>query len=146
MAISFPESDLLRMAVPSLPRLWALRILHPHREGSDGQKILGSHNDLSNSAEHAHADILSKTLAETTTKTSRSGFLPLQYVGVGPGIWEIGGIYEEAIKHPAERTNRTSDPISTLSQAVVFKRRVTQLEEKDVNHVEIWKMDSQDVV
>ena len=143
-----------RMLFPFLTKLYAVRLLSPTQEGAEGRKMQCIFEKFVETDDDYHAEELSQELAETTSDGGKSDFPYLRYVGIGHKVWEIGGLIEEPVEiHVADET-RTRDDVTWDAQSengaprqeLQRKRRVTRIEEEDVKHVEIWKMDSLDVI
>ena len=83
-------------------------------------------------------------------------FRKLRYVGLGRWIWEIGGL--ERVKERVEvqvngedagrRVEGTTDEERSpqYKEEMFWRRKLRRLRLEDVQHVEIWQMDTLDVV
>lgn len=144
--------------MPFLAKLWAIRILPPTPEGEEGQRQLANHNMFVNFADELHEERIAYGLSDRALGGVTE--LPcLRYIGLGPKIWEIGEAVEEIVSKKAKKADEQGEGTeSHLSDdqdqdqdqepevEVVYRRQITRLEEKDVQHVEIWKMDSMDII
>ncbi len=82
-----------------------------------------------------------------TANGGGADFAKLRYVGFGGKVWEIGGLEEGVSRNGGSDEGYEDDgPESQIRQKVVYRRKIRRIEEKDVQHVEIWKMDSMDIV
>lgn len=151
-AIETPASiQAFRLIIPFMQRLWAIRLLTP----SDGNSSRIRDFDAFVAREAENEQHMAEELA-------RGDFQTLRYVGLGDAVWEIGGMYQTA----AETSNEAQDqskwaspnhfnsskpdnvalPPIRSNPSSFFRRRLKRLNIKDMAHVEIWKMDSLDVV
>ena len=130
---TFPQ---LRMLVPFLKHLWAMRLVPPPDADS---KTINCGKPFEAIEDSMTEGLMGSELAAT------GEFLELRYVGVGEKVWEVGGKYEEVnvIKVPgSDKDGREAE----FREEMVPKRRLKRLKIDDVKDVEIWKMDTQDVV
>ena len=130
---SFPH---LRMLVPFLKHLWAMRLLAP-----DCEPVTSACGKLGYQGieDAMHEGIMGTELAAI------GEFSELRYVGLGNKVWEVGSVFEELsmVKVPGSDEEGQEQEWRELP---VRKRRLKRLTLEDVRDVEIWKMDSQDVV
>jgi hypothetical protein len=130
---TFPQ---MRMLVPFLKNLWAMRVISPR----ELEPIPGCDGRIGEALEDAlHEGIMSTELA------AAGEFLDLRYVGLGDRVWELGGFYEEMaiVKVPdSDADGREAE----YMEQMVRKRRLKRLALNEVKHIEIWKLDTQDVV
>lgn len=133
-AKTFPQ---LRILVPFLKHLWAVRIVTPLEPGP-GPSSCGK-PDLQGLEDAMHEGIMGTELA------AAGEFLELKYVGRGEKVWEVGGFYEEmsVVEIPGSG-GEGQEP--EYGEEMVRKRRLKRITLNDVKDVEIWKMDTQDVV
>ncbi|ETI21705.1 hypothetical protein G647_08052 [Cladophialophora carrionii CBS 160.54] len=145
--------EALRLLIPFLRELWALRVLAPLGQeacGEEGRKNVEAYENFVSLPDDLHEEKISSCLIERGggPSSQSTDFAKLKYVGVGWKVWEIGPVLEEHIG----RTGQTDDGYiedGTESQNkadTVYRRRLKRIEEKDVQHVEIWRMDSLDIV
>ncbi|OAG44433.1 hypothetical protein AYO21_01429 [Fonsecaea monophora] len=147
------QIEMLRLLVPFLSELWAIRVLTPSYSpdcalgGEDGRKIREAHDKFVCLPD----SMLEQKISEALTEHSRLGgleqpdFQKLRYIGLESKVWEIGGVVEDIVRRevdPGEDAREVDGP----KEETVYRRRVRRIEEKDVQHVEIWKMDSLDIV
>jgi len=71
-------------------------------------------------------------------ETAGEDFPNLRYVGLGWKAWELGGHYEKTIKVMHEDGEE--------EEKVVLRRKVRRVDFDVVKEVEIWKMDSLEVI
>ena len=154
-AIECSEFEVLRMLVPFLSKLWAIRVLPPTSESEESQKKLQDFNNFCNLPDSEHEEKLATSLARKGIDGAATDFPRLRYVGLGHKIWEIGGIIEDVIRSPVQDDMRAqagdAENASVANhdgwrEEIVYRRRVRRIEEKDVSDVEIWQMDSMDVI
>lgn len=157
MAVDGSDFHTLRMLIPFLSKLWAIRTLAPRQEGEEGQRQLSAHNALVDVADHVHEEKLAKELSRGTSSHGQTDFPKLRYVGLGWKVFEIGGLYEEVVKTPVagekavwdgpedgDENNQTTP--NGWREEIVSRRRVKRVDESEVQDVEIWKMDSMDII
>lgn len=146
-AIECSDFSVLKMLVPFLNQLWAIRILVPRAEGEEGQKIRAGFEAFVERDDAVHEEVMRENLAERVFRGDSVDFPKLRYVGLGRKVWEIGGVFEEVVKTRLDSEDGEGvENGEEWKEEVVFRRRVKRLDEKDVQHVEIWKMDSLDVI
>ncbi|KIW64772.1 hypothetical protein PV04_09682 [Phialophora macrospora] len=147
------RTDVLKLLIPFLRDLWAIRVLAPLGQevhGEEGRKNLESYNKFVSLPDSVHEKEISSSLAEWSCGPSAQStdFAELRYIGLGWKVWEVGPVVEEIAGSNGDSDEGYGED-GTDGQTktkVVYKRRVKRLEEKDVQHVEIWKMDSLDIV
>ena len=133
-AKTFPQ---LRMLVPFLKHLWAMRLVTPPDfEAGHGSEKPGQCQALEDAM---HEGIMGTELA------AAGEFLELRYVGLGEQVWEVGGFFEEMslVKVPGSYAEGAE---VEYREEMVRKRRLKRVSLDQVRDVEIWKMDTQDVV
>lgn len=152
------QMEVLRLLVPFLAELWAIRILSPGNQNLDEEeKQLQDKNEkVIDLADCVHEQKMASTLAQqcgsggTIASTPGGDFPKLKYIGLGWKVWEVGPLVKEIVAKGAGESDEGFDEEDRMSteprEEVVYKRRLKRIEEKDVQHVEIWKMDSQDIV
>lgn len=116
----------MRILLPFLKKIHAVRILVPG-VGLDGPQQLRRFDCIVNTADEQHEKRMAQELVG-------DDFPNLRYVGIGWKVWEIGGTYE---------TLMVSDE---GQEEMVMRRRTKQVGREEVQGVEIWKMDSLDVI
>lgn len=136
------------MVFPFLSKLWAIRVLPPKQYGEEGERSLAAFNAFIEQPDCAIEENLSTSLAQRGPAGAVPDFPALKYVGLGHKVWEIGGVYEERVRTPVQNQNPGEDHSGTDSwqEEVVYRRRIRRIEERDVADVEIWKMDSMDII
>ena len=179
-AILCTDMDVMRLLVPFLTKLWAIRVVAPTQEGPEGMKQQTAFfNFINYLDDEVHQNMLAKELAGPSSDSSKSDFPRLRYVGLGPKIFEIGGTVEDILKVPVlpQDADQSADQGSndhilpswepmhsntglSMSESDTnglvssngwrevtrYRRRVKRITEDDVKNVEIWKMDSMDVI
>ncbi|KAJ9604200.1 hypothetical protein H2200_011034 [Cladophialophora chaetospira] len=144
------QAEVLRLLVPFLAYLWAIRILAPAGQeicGDEGRKSKEAHEKFVNILDSVHEEKMASTLAEHSTHGPGADFAKLKYVGLGWKIWEVGGVEELVSRNGGSDEGYAEDGSDgQTSDKVVYKRKMRRIEERDVQHVEIWKMDSMDIV
>jgi hypothetical protein len=140
------QPEVLRLLVPFLADLWAIRILAPGDQdvsGDDDIQGKDGNNRFFDLADCVHEEKMATTLAEQSGSPDGKGmdFAKLKYIGLGRRVWEIGAV-EEVCAESIDEDEREQKP----KRRATFRRKVKRIEEKDVQHVEIWKMDSLDIV
>ncbi|EXJ83999.1 hypothetical protein A1O3_04666 [Capronia epimyces CBS 606.96] len=170
-AIQCVDLDVLRILVPFLSKLWAMRILSPilDLEGDerdrdrDGQAPaqLPKYNAVSELS-HCLPEQQATEVLEQNLGTSVNDFPKLRYIGVGDAVWEVGGVVEEVVSMPVQVPMQNgawppndvgpgSENTSTTlgdgwHKEVVRRRKIKRIRADDVKHIEIWKMDSMDII
>lgn len=149
-SIECDDMGVLRLIFPFLSKLWAIRVLQPKLEGEDGEKRIAAFNNFINRPDCAHESKVEAALSQTGPAGGVPDFPALKYIGLGHKIWEVGGVVEEVVQTTPvaqDGVNGTHTPgPETARQEIVYKRRLRRIDEKDVAHVEIWKMDSMDII
>jgi hypothetical protein len=113
----------LRMLLPFLKKIRAVRLLVPNSVQEYAKKfecMIGTEDG--EQEEHIGREL------------TGDEFPNLKYVGMGWEVWEIGGTYEKVV------VNEDGE------EEVVVSRRVRRVGRETVKDVEIWKMDSLDVI
>jgi hypothetical protein len=126
LALEFRDSfGGMRMLLPFLKKIRAVRILMPNTglDGPDHKKFecMVSRED----GEHQ---------AHIERELAGDDFPNLRYVGMGWKVWEIGGTYEKMVVNEDGQ------------EEMVVRRRSKRVGRDAVKDVEIWKMDSLDVI
>jgi hypothetical protein len=128
MALESKDSvDGMRMLLPFLKKIRAVRILMP-TAGLEFHEYAKRSECLVNMADDEHEERIGRELAG-------DDFPHLRYVGMGWKIWEIGrGSCEKKVvnEHGEEET--------------ILRRKVKRIGRDAVKDVEIWKMDSMEVI
>ncbi|KIX92405.1 uncharacterized protein Z520_11880 [Fonsecaea multimorphosa CBS 102226] len=161
------QMEMLRLLMPFLSELWAIRALLPSYPpdvvaagGEDGRKSRDAHERFENLPDCVHEQKINEALSEHTG--SGGNEMPelrkLKYIGLGSKVWEISGVMEEVIR--GGRVDAGGNGVQEVSsngngyrgegdeskKEIVYRRRARRIQEKDVQHVEIWKMDTLDIV
>lgn len=154
-ALMCTDLSVTRMLIPFLTKLYAIRLLSPTQDGPEGRKMQCIFEKFVDTDDHRHGEKLSEELAGTSSDGGKSEFPCLKYVGIGPKVWKVGGMIEEVVMVPCSpRESSTGNGTiwdaqsdgSGWREEIKYKRRVTRIQEEDVKDVEIWKMDSLDVI
>lgn len=128
VALEFKDSfGGMRMLLPFLKKIRAVRVMMPSAS-QESHDYVKRFECLANTTNDKHEERIGRELAG-------DDFPHLRYVGMDWKIWEIGrGSYEEKVvnEHGEEET--------------VLRRKVKRVGRDAVKDVEIWKMDSMDVV
>jgi hypothetical protein len=168
------SAPVLRLLVPFLSHLYAIRILDPAEPpgcasgGSEEfRRIKASHDRFVSHPDHIHIDKLSRILAEHRNSNGTPEFVKLKYIGIGWKVFEVGGLVQERIgpsdggseqesPDDADTSTDTSMASGTVyttafadderGENVIYRRKVRRIDEADVQHVEIWKMDSLEII
>ena len=143
----------MRLLVPFLAELWAIRILAPSGQeicGEEGKKSREGYEKFVSIPDRVHEEKMASSLAKNLGSIAGgpgSDFAKLKYIGLGPKIWEVGGLEEVAGSTGGSDESYEEDGTNTPpKEKILYRRKITRIEEKDVQHVEIWKMDSMDIV
>jgi len=149
-ALEGADFKVLGMLVPFLSKLWAIRVLASRQEGDEGRTPPA---DLPDSA---HAEKLASGLGQNISVAGAPGLPRLKYVGHWQKVWEIGGVYEEVVRRPVPGGDCACDELENgqkgdsaqdgWQEEIVYRRRVRRVTEEEVKDVEIWKMDSMDII
>lgn len=129
--------EMLRMLVPFLSKLWAIRLIVPDSPPGElnCREGVGQWTHLMNDIEHHERKM--------RIELAKGDFQQLKYVGLGKNIWEVQGIEEVVEKVPVEVED---DGSPVYRDEVVLRRTLKRLTEEDVRHVEIWSYDTLDVL
>jgi hypothetical protein len=138
--LSSPHMQTLRLLMPFLNHLWAIRLLAPtdqdvYDEGMQDRRK--SFNGFVGWCDSKHEEKIGLALGQPQTAGGKPEFSTLRYVGFGPKVFEAGGLEEVTIMTP--------DANGDAEMKTTYTRRVKRIALEDVQHVEIWKMDSQDI-
>ena len=138
--------DMLRMLVPFLTQLVAIRLIVPDGCADLGEGNLGG----------GKYDDEEKQENKMRTELAHGDLKNLRYVGLGRWIWEIGGLERVSDKVPLEvdgehdgddrRGEANGESSPQYREEMVWRRKLRRLRLEDVQHVEIWQMDTLDVV
>ncbi|KAK5045536.1 hypothetical protein LTR84_009154 [Exophiala bonariae] len=139
-ALMCSNMQVTRMLMPFLGKLYAIRLLSPTQEGAEGDKLRCEFERFVSGDDEHHIQKFSEELGGTTASGGKSEFPRLRYVGLGPKVWLIGGIIDETVVVPS------GDEETKGAGEIRYRRRVTRISESEVMDVEIWKMDSLDVI
>ncbi|KAI1608268.1 hypothetical protein EDD37DRAFT_187978 [Exophiala viscosa] len=148
-SIECDDMGVLRLIFPFLSKLWAIRVLQPKLEGEDGEKRVAAFNSFISRPDCMHESKLEGALSQRGPAGGVPDFPALRYIGLGHKIWEIGGVFEEVVQTPISQGGAIGShtPVpETSREEIVYKRRIRRIDEKDVAHVEIWNMDSTDII
>jgi hypothetical protein len=127
LALDFKDSfDGMRMLLPFLKKIRAVRVLTPSA-GLDDPESSHKFECVVKAEDEEHAKHIGREL-------TGGDFPNLRYIGIGWKVWEIGGTYEMMIVNEAGQ------------EEMVLRRRSKRIGRDEVKDVEIWKMDSTEVV
>jgi hypothetical protein len=116
----------MRMLLPFLKKIRAVRILMPIA-GLYSEEQLKNFQSIVSAEDKEHEEHMGQELAG-------DDFPELRYVGIGWKVWEIGGTYEKMVMNEDGQ------------EEMVLRRRSKRVGRDAVRDVEIWKMDSLDIV
>ena len=116
----------MRMLLPFLKNIRAVRVMIP-TAGLESQENVKDLECAVNSEDDEHEDHIGRELAGDE-------FPHLKYVGMGWKVWEIEGLYEKLVVNEDGQ------------EEMVVRRKSKRVSRDAVKDVEIWKMDSLDVV
>jgi hypothetical protein len=139
--IDSPRMQTLRLIMPFLSHLWAIRLLAPtdqdvYDEGMQDRRK--SFNGFVGWCDSKHEEKIGLALGQPQIAGGKPEFSNLRYIGFGPKVFEAGEVEEV--------TTLTPDADGDTEVRTTYTRRVKRIALEDVRHVEIWKMDSQDIV
>ena len=127
LALEFKDSfGGMRMLLPFLKKIWAVRILMPSA-GLESLEHVKKLECMISTEDEEHEEHLGRELAG-------DDFPHLKYMGLGWKVWEITGTYEKLVVNEDGQ------------EEMVVRRRSRRIGRDEVKDVEIWKMDSLDVV
>ena len=151
--IGTSQAEMLRLLVPFLTDLWAIRVLASNDHDISGEDFTPGPEEPGNFfalADCVHEEKMASSLTEQSGSPNgnRSEFMKLRYIGLGRRVWEVGPVVQEEVDEStdADQGLEEYDEESGTKPRVTYTRNIKRIEEKDVQHVEIWKMDSLDVV
>ncbi|KAL1649172.1 hypothetical protein SLS58_001746 [Diplodia intermedia] len=129
VALEEKSPDKMRQLLNSLPRLWALRILirATTQELELMQSISGN----------LHEQVIAFELR-------RKEWDRLKWLGIGDMVFLCGGVREVPGGAAANTPKSPADP--TMGEDLGVRRIVKKVDREAVKDVEIWKMDSLDVI
>ena len=113
----------VRLLVPFLKKLWAIRLMRPENSNSE---ITEAFDSMENSQKHEM--VMGKAFVQ------RDEFPRLRYIGIGTRTFEIGG-WENVELSDQQMQPRTGS-----------RRKTQEIDISEVREIEIWKMDSLDVI
>lgn len=115
-ALGFPNHSLLRLVIPFLPNIQAIRIL-------DNHSFRSQDNDMASLTEEERLASIGRDMY-----LSRSD--KLRWIGAGDAVYRAGGSYE----HVSPNGMRE------------MRRRIERVDPSEVKDVEIWRLDSLDIM
>ncbi|EXJ65907.1 uncharacterized protein A1O5_10883 [Cladophialophora psammophila CBS 110553] len=154
------QAEMLKLLMPFLSELWAIRVLAPTYPpdvflGEDGRKSREAHEGFVGLPDSVHEQKMSEALSEHIGpgRAELPDFPKLKYIGLGCKVWEIGGVVEEVVRRRVDdgedvrkaASNGYHGERDEWKEETVHRRRVKRIQEKDVQHVEIWRMDTLDI-
>ncbi|KAJ9634482.1 hypothetical protein H2204_006307 [Knufia peltigerae] len=147
-AIPCSDMEILRMVIPFLTKLWAIRVVAPRTYGEEGEKALAVFHSFVDQPDSMLEESISKSLTQRGPAGSVPDFPVLRYIGIGHKVWEVGSVYEEKVKlkSPVHMNTPAESSESSSYEETIYRRKLTRIYERDVAHVEIWKMDTMDIV
>jgi hypothetical protein len=124
-AASFPALDFLRKTLAFLPKLWALRLLvRPQSELAE--KLALTDPDMHHFA--------------LATELWRPQYKNLKYIGIGENlIYKLGEVLRPAKRNP-KAVGGGDNSFNALSMGMM--RRITPIPASEVQHIEIWGLDT----
>ncbi|KAJ4505143.1 hypothetical protein HRR83_009343 [Exophiala dermatitidis] len=172
-AIQCADYDVLRILVPFLSKLWAIRVLAPYGdvECPEDRDRVGT-TQKQQPWRNAAIDLTDCGQQERITQVlgrslggAENDFPKLRYIGLGNNVFKVGGVVEEVVRLPAHTTlqdwygdcdgtqravegddGTNGTTANGWREEVVRTRLVERVTEEEVKDVEIWKMDSMDVI
>lgn len=127
LALDYKDSFAgMRMLLPFLRKIRAVRVLMP-AVGLDGRENAKRFECMVSAEDEEHAEHIERELVGVD-------FPNLRYVGIGWKVWEIGGTYEKMVVNEEGQ------------EEMALRRRSKRIGQDEVRDVEIWKMDSLEVV
>ncbi|KIW21592.1 hypothetical protein PV08_02172 [Exophiala spinifera] len=146
-AIPCSDMEVLRMVIPFLTKLWAIRVVAPRTHGEEGEKALGIFNACINQPDSVLEEDIAKSLRQRGPAGGVPDFPSLRYIGMGHKVWEVGSVYEEKVKvrSPAQMNTPEESSDSSYYEETIYHRKLKRITERDVSDVEIWKMDTMDI-
>lgn len=124
LALEFSSFDGMRMLLPFLKDLRAVRVLMPTGGGEETRFKFETMVETDDDVHEMHLG----------RETSGDDFPHLRYVGLGWKVWELGTQYLEKL------VNADGD------ESTALRRRCRRVNREAVREVEIWRMDSLDVI
>ncbi|OAP62577.1 hypothetical protein AYL99_01804 [Fonsecaea erecta] len=156
------QMEMLRLLMPFLSELWAIRALVPWyspdvvASGEDARRSREVHEIFESFPDSVHEQKINEALSERVGSegTEVPDLSKLRYIGLGSKVWEITTVMEEDINGKVDsgddaqesNTNGFRCDANRSKKETAYRRRAKRIQEKDVRHVEIWKMDTLDVV
>ena len=132
------------MLVPFLTKLVAIRLIVPEQCSTlgEGKPWLNRFDDEEQAERKMRVEL------------AQGDFKNLKYVGLGRWIWEIGGVERVCEKVPVEVNGEPREDgggdgeerSAQYTEQMVWRRKLRRMRLEDVQHVEIWQMDTLDVV
>ena len=127
IALEFKDSfSGMRMLLPFLKKIRAVRILNP-TAGLESQEHAKKFECMVSTEDEEHEEHIGRELAGDE-------FPHLKYIGIGWKVWELGGLHEKLIVNEDGQ------------EEMVVRRRAKRIGRDAVKDVEIWNLDSLDVV
>jgi len=125
MALEFDSLEAVRLLLPFLKKLYAVRAMVPTvRDAKVREKSLAEIVEVDDAI---HEEKMGDVLAG-------EAYSRLRWVGMGWKVWEVGGTYEvERVSEHGERVKGK-------------RRRVRRVGPELCQHIEIWGMDSPDIL
>lgn len=147
-AIPCSDMEVLRMVIPFLTKLWAIRVVAPRTYGEEGERALAIFNGYVDQPDSVLEESISKSLTQRGPAGAVPDFPALQYIGMGHKVWEVGSVYEERVqvKTPVQMNTPAESSDSSSYEEKIYRRKLKRINERDVADVEIWKMDTMDIV
>lgn len=116
LALGFPNHSTLRLVIPFLSKLQAIRILYPGTYRSH-------ENDMANLPEQEMLAVVGRDLYLGASEK-------LRWIGAGDAVYKVGATYEHV------SSNGTRE----------MRRWIERVDPKEVKDVEIWRLDSLDIM
>jgi len=142
VAIQEPNLEHLRMIIPFLQNLYAIRLMVPAHYATNCGTEMSRFERFVNREDAIHENKLRDELAS-------GDFRNVRYIGLGRKIWEVGGLEDVVIRVPVEgetEREQEQEQEQEYREVVVSRRIVKKIGLEGVKDVEIWKCDTLDVL
>lgn len=137
IALDNTEMKVMRMLVPFLKKLKAIRVQSPVAPGEEGIRMAEEFERFVNKNDCVHEHMIGIELGVGYDDVSKADFPMIQYLALGTKIWQALGVQEIQSDTPQSEGEAPRPR---------YRRILRKITEKDVRHVEIWKLDSLDVI
>lgn len=126
--------EVFRHVIPFASKLKAMRLTAPDGPGKDGAEKRKKFLDFEARGDHEYY----MNLELSGAFGNPMGMTHLRYIGLGQKVWETGSLQQEV------RT--VQDDEGNEMEQQIFTRKVKPLGWDDVADIEIWKLDTTDLV